>query len=136
MMDRGRRLQREAGRSPWLVAVLLILLSSATTRAQGRDPAVGCKTRVVHVRQILLFDDRNLAKVQTALAAGRPFFDIARQYTDEPGGRAKGGDLGWNCLDSFYREGALIGSLKPGQHTSEPFEGIYGKHFFELIESR
>ncbi|CAN5471532.1 hypothetical protein BH09PSE6_BH09PSE6_17580 [soil metagenome] len=118
-------------------AWLAVLLScSMASQAQGRDPARGCKTRVVHVRQILLFDDRNLAKVRAALAAGKPFVEVARQYTDEPGGRAKGGDLGWNCLDDFYREGRLIGSLKPGEHTTVPFEGLYGKHFFELIESR
>ena len=36
----------------------------------------------------------NLLKVEDALRAGKPFADIAKQYSDDPNARLKGGELG------------------------------------------
>ena len=71
--------------------------------------------------------------VQQQLAAGGNFADLARAYSDDPGSRQKGGDLG------FTRKGDLVPSyeqaasdLKPGQ-ISGIVESRFGYHIIQLI---
>lgn len=71
--------------------------------------------------------------VQQQLAAGGNFADLARAYSDDPGSRQKGGDLG------FTRKGELVPSfeqaaseLKPGQ-ISGIVESRFGYHIIQLI---
>ncbi len=71
--------------------------------------------------------------VQQQLAAGANFADLARTYSDDPGSRERGGDLG------FTRKGELVPSfekaandLKPGQ-ISGIVESRFGYHIIQLI---
>ncbi|UWX57615.1 peptidylprolyl isomerase [Chlorobaculum sp. MV4-Y] len=72
--------------------------------------------------------------VQQQLEAGGSFATLAREYSDDPGSREKGGDLG------FTRKGELVQSfedaasaLKPGQ-ISGIVETRFGYHIIQLIE--
>ncbi|MGC8775466.1 MAG: foldase protein PrsA [Chlorobaculum sp.] len=71
--------------------------------------------------------------VQQQLEAGGSFAALAREYSDDPGSREKGGDLG------FTRKGELVPSfedaasaLKPGQ-ISGIVESRFGYHIIQLI---
>jgi len=72
--------------------------------------------------------------VQQKLRAGGDFAGLAREYSDDPGSRESGGDLG------LTRKGELVPSfekaanaLKPGQ-ISEIVESRFGFHIIQLIE--
>jgi peptidyl-prolyl cis-trans isomerase SurA len=64
------------------------------------------------------------------------FADLARQYSEDPGSGAQGGDLG------FFRRGELAPefeatalALKPGE-LSDPVETAFGVHLIQLLERR
>jgi len=72
--------------------------------------------------------------VQQKLKAGEDFATVARQYSDDPGSGALGGDLG------FVQKGELVTSfeetafaLKPGQ-VSAIVETRFGYHIIQLLD--
>jgi peptidyl-prolyl cis-trans isomerase SurA len=72
--------------------------------------------------------------VQTKLKGGADFAALAREYSEDPGSRSLGGDLG------FVQKGELVSSfelaafaLKPGQ-VSDVVESRFGYHIIQLLE--
>lgn len=76
-----------------------------------------------------------LAKeIQQRLAAGESFDTLARQYSDDTGSGAQGGDLGWfgkGRMVPPFEEAAF--SLAIGQ-ISEPIKSEFGYHIIEVLE--
>ena len=77
-----------------------------------------------------------IAEVQQKLLAGGDFAQLAKDYSEDPGSAANGGDLG--C----FKTGQLVPEfedaarqLKPGQ-VSEPVLTPYGYHLIQLREKR
>ncbi|MGS0728389.1 peptidylprolyl isomerase, partial [Shewanella sp. 0m-11] len=64
------------------------------------------------------------------------FEDLARQYSEDPGSAAKGGELGWAdpniYVPAFAKE---LNSLEIGGY-SEPFRSTHGWHIVQLEERR
>ncbi|HEY1851052.1 MAG TPA: peptidylprolyl isomerase [Candidatus Binataceae bacterium] len=101
----------------------------------------------VHARHILIAltpdassAEKNAAKAKAEdilakLKAGGDFAALAKQYSEDPGTRDKGGDLG------FFGHGELVKpfeevafTLKPGQYGIA--QSQYGFHVIEVIESK
>ena len=77
-----------------------------------------------------------LEEAMKELAAGADFATVARKYTDEPGGKERGGDLGW------FRSGAMVRefdeaafAMRPGQ-ISPIIETAFGFHIIKLEKVR
>lgn len=77
-----------------------------------------------------------IEQAQAALSRGEDFAAVARQYSEDPGSAASGGDLG--C----FRQGLLVPEferaamdLRPGQ-VSEPILTPFGYHLILLHERR
>lgn len=107
--------------------------------------------RAVHVRHILIrtenvgAPDPNtkvhteaeakdiLTKIRADLKAGKSFADEAKEYTEDPSGKANGGDLPIvlpnSPLDPAFLEASL--KLKKGEVTQEPVKSVYGLHLIE-----
>ena len=89
-----------------------------------------------HAAHILIEgdDQKKIAEVQSKLAAGEDFAQLAKTYSDDLGSREEGGDLGFTAGDVFPEafEKALAG-LKVGQ-VSGPVETDAGTHFIKLLE--
>lgn len=70
------------------------------------------------------------------IEAGEAFADLARQYSDDIGSAAEGGELGWTNPGQMVPEfeatmaGAQQGSI------SEPFRSEFGWHILEVKERR
>ncbi len=72
--------------------------------------------------------------VQSKLAEGAKFEDLAKQYSDDPGSAQRGGDLGFVTKGSLVKEFEdAAWSLKPGD-TSGLVRTQYGLHIIRVFE--
>ncbi len=73
-----------------------------------------------------------MGRVNNRLAGGEAFEDLAKEFTEDPSGKANGGDLGW------FSWGKMVGpfqdaafALEPGQ-ISDVVETNFGFHIIKL----
>jgi foldase protein PrsA len=72
--------------------------------------------------------------VQSKLADGAKFEDLAKQYSDDPGSAQRGGDLGYVSRGSLVKEFEDVAwSLKPGA-VSGPVRTQYGLHIIKVYD--
>jgi len=98
-----------------------------------------------HARHILIKSDeitssedarKKLTEVKLKLDQGEDFAKLAAKYSQDPGSKNKGGDLGWASEGTFVpRFNEVMNSLKDGQ-TSEPFKSQFGWHILQVLERR
>lgn len=106
------------------------------------------KGEQVRVRHILVQMDRNpsdadkTAANDKALAlrkeiqGGKDFAEVARESSDDPGSKAKGGELGWNERSTFVPAFAQAAfNLKVGE-LSEPVLTPFGWHLVQVEEKK
>ena len=69
-----------------------------------------------------------IESMHVRVEAGESFKQLARQYSEDPGSKMEGGDLGWNTLDTFDPTfEAVMKSLEIGE-LSRPFKSSFGWH--------
>jgi peptidyl-prolyl cis-trans isomerase SurA len=79
---------------------------------------------------------QQLRGIRDKIASGFDFGEMARLYSQDPGNKDKGGELGFwkkTDLDPDFVAGAL--ALKPGE-ISDVIESQFGFHLIQLIEVR
>jgi peptidyl-prolyl cis-trans isomerase C len=101
----------------------------------------------VHARHILIRapqgDEKAGAeakkKIEDVIARinkGEDFTKVAKEVTEDPSGKANGGDLGWFTKDQMVPEFSEVAfKLKPGQ-ISEPVHTQFGWHVIKLEDKR
>jgi parvulin-like peptidyl-prolyl isomerase len=74
--------------------------------------------------------------IKKKLENGEDFAELAKKYSDDPGSKNKGGDLG------FFTKGRMVPefesaafSLKPGE-LSDPVKTDFGYHLIEVQEKK
>ena len=75
-------------------------------------------------------------EVYHRLQNGESFFDLAKEYSQDPTSSANGGDMGWtkrNFLDRDYEKVAF--AQKPGE-ISEPVKTRYGYHIIRTVKKK
>lgn len=98
-----------------------------------------------HARHILLRtsnelnDDQareKLLDIKQQIENGKKFSELAALYSEDPGSKTTGGDLGWAGPGDFVPAFEnVMNNLEPGQ-LSEPFKSRFGWHLLEVIERR
>ncbi len=79
---------------------------------------------------------QTLAQLKQRIEDGEDFAELANEYSDDPGSKIQGGDLGWANPGTFVAEfERVMGSLKEGQ-ISEPFKSQFGWHILQVLERR
>lgn len=74
--------------------------------------------------------------LQARIGKGEDFAALAKKYSDDPGSKNGGGDLGWQPPGVFAPEfQTAIDELKPGE-TSAPFHTQFGWHIARVNERR
>ncbi len=98
-----------------------------------------------HARHILIKSDEittdeqardKLIEIKEKLNNGADFAKLAAEYSQDPGSKNSGGDLGWAAEGTFVpRFTEVMNSLKDGQ-TSEPFRSQFGWHIIQVLARR
>jgi len=98
-----------------------------------------------HARHILIKTDEitndedarlKLVEVKNKLDNGGDFIKLAEEFSQDPGSKNNGGDLGWATEGTFVpRFTQVMNSLQDGQ-ISEPFRSQFGWHIIQLLERR
>ncbi len=98
-----------------------------------------------HARHILIrtsadiSDDdarQTLLQLKQRIEQGENFADLANEYSEDPGSKIQGGDLGWASPGMFVPEfERVMASLSDGE-ISEPFKSQFGWHLMQVLERR
>lgn len=98
-----------------------------------------------HARHILMRSDaittneqvrEKMAALKQQLDDGKDFSDLAAKFSQDPGSKDKGGDLGWSSEGNFVPQfEKVMGSLSIDQ-ISEPFRSQFGWHIMQVLERR
>ncbi|MDH5767018.1 MAG: peptidylprolyl isomerase [Gammaproteobacteria bacterium] len=98
-----------------------------------------------HARHILIRPDEitsdeqvrlKMQSIRKRLAKGEDFAKLAKEYSQDPGSKNNGGDLGWATEGQFVpRFEEVMNSLKSKQ-ISEPFRSKFGWHIIQVLDRR
>lgn len=115
---------------------LLHLISSSNDQLMVRQ---------IHARHILIRPSsevsdeqarKTLSELKQKIENGKSFAELASEYSEDPGSKIKGGDLGWAGPGDFVPAFENVAnSLSIGQ-LSEPFKSSFGWHILEVLEHR
>lgn len=90
-----------------------------------------------HARHILVKTEAEAKTVITKLKGGAKFEDMAKQYSQDPGNKDKGGDLDWASPENFVPEfGKAMAALNKGQTTDAPVQTQFGWHVIHVDDTR
>ncbi len=64
------------------------------------------------------------------------FAALAKKFSDDPGSKRLGGDLGWQTRGTFVPEFDAIAYTLKKDEISEPFESPFGYHIVQLLDRR
>ncbi len=124
-------------------------LTDKEARGKLTEEAYNRMKTEVHVAHILISssisaspDDtaRAYAKIDSiyrvAVSGKVPFADLARQFSDDKGTRASGGDIGYlTSLQTFYPFENATYNTKIGS-VSKPFRTQFGYHILKVLDTR
>jgi len=101
--------------------------------------------RQTHARHILIKPDtvtsdeearRKLEEIRQQLQQGADFAELARKYSDDPGSKGLGGDLGWVGKGVMVPEFEKVMLATPEGDISEVFQSPFGWHLLQVLERR
>ena len=75
-------------------------------------------------------------EIYQKLVDGEDFKQVARQYSEDPGSKMEGGELGWSAPDTF--DPAFEGVMNSADigEVSTPFQSSFGWHILEVLDRR
>jgi peptidyl-prolyl cis-trans isomerase SurA len=77
-----------------------------------------------------------IRQVYRKLDNGEGFIELAKEYSDDPGSAANGGDLGWvNPGDMVPAFDRVMSEIEPGV-LSNPFKSKFGWHILRVDERK
>jgi len=91
----------------------------------------------LHARDILVNDEATAKKIIAELNKGADFATLAKQYSKDPTGAAKGGDLGFvkkSEMPAPFADATV--ALQPGQITKTPVQTQFGWHVIQVLARR
>ena len=75
-------------------------------------------------------------EIYEKLIAGNEFKQLARQYSEDPGSKMEGGDLGWSTANTFDPAFETVMNLTEIGQISKPFQSQFGWHILEVLDRR
>ena len=74
--------------------------------------------------------------VHKMIVEGTEFRQLARQFSEDPGSKMEGGDLGWSSVNSFDPVFESIMNASEIGEVSQPFKTQFGWHILEVLDRR
>ena len=117
---------------------ILKLIQKRGAQAEGQIPQT--QVRHVLIKPSEILNDEEASELAESLRQeiidGRPFEEIAKLHSDDPGSALSGGDLGWNKAGTFVPE--FEGQMKRVEmnELSPVFRSQHGYHFLEVTGKR
>jgi len=90
----------------------------------------------IHVRHILVKSEDQAKKISSELKKGGDFAKLAQQYSQDPGSKDKGGDLGYFSRGDMVPEFESAAFALKKNQISEPVKTQYGYHIIQLLEKK
>lgn len=88
-------------------------------------------------RHILVKTEAEARDVIAQLGKGGDFAKLAKEKSQDPGSKDKGGDLGWFAPTAMVKPfSEAIGKLQKGRYTSDPVQTQFGWHVIKLEDTR
>ena len=90
----------------------------------------------IKASHILVKDEKTAQEVKKKLEEGAKFEDLAKEYSQDPGSAAKGGDLG------FFGPGKMVPEFEEAAYAlevnkiSEPVKSQHGFHIIKVTEKK
>ena len=95
------------------------------------------KKQEMKAAHILVENEEQAKEVQKKVNEGGNFAELAKAYSQDPGSKDQGGDLGWFEAGMMVPEfSAAASALKPGETTKDPVKSQFGWHIIKLEETR
>ena len=77
-----------------------------------------------------------LKEIKKRIDDGEDFSVLARLYSDDPGTKLDGGDLGWSTSGAYDKKFKEVLDSSDLNEVSEPFESSFGFHILEVLDKR
>ena len=77
-----------------------------------------------------------IEEIRGRIVAGEDFRELAREYSEDPGTRLAGGDLGWIAPEGYDPAFQRMMNLTAVNELSEPFLSSHGWHVLEVLGRR
>ncbi|HQR50407.1 MAG TPA: peptidylprolyl isomerase, partial [Methylophilaceae bacterium] len=90
-----------------------------------------------NARHILVKTEQEAKDIIAQLAKGADFAKLAREKSQDPGSKDKGGELDWFSPARMVKpfSDAVVG-MKKGEDTKTPVQNQYGWHVIKLVDVR
>lgn len=96
--------------------------------------------RHILIRTNALLDDAaaniKLKDIKSRIERGEDFGEFAREFSDDTGSAANGGNLNWSTTNNFVPKFQEIVDGMQVKQISEPFQSRFGWHIVELLDTR
>ena len=79
---------------------------------------------------------KTLLELREAIENGKSFAELASEFSEDPGSKIKGGDLGWTNPGDLVPAFQNVANSLEIEQLSEPFKTPFGWHIIEVLERR
>ncbi len=117
---------------------LIKLLQKRGAQAEGQVEQTQVRHVLIQPSEIRTDEEaKELAEsLRQEIIDGRPFDEIAKLFSDDPGSALSGGDLGWNRAGTFVPVFEQTMETVSPNSVSEVFHSEHGYHFLEVTGRR
>ena len=77
-----------------------------------------------------------LSDIKLRIEQGEDFSKLANEYSQDPGSKVKGGDLGWADPGTYVAEFEEVMNSLKNNGISEPFRSQFGWHILQVLDRR
>lgn len=77
-----------------------------------------------------------ISEIHEKLNQGQDFKQLARQYSEDPGSKMEGGELGWSSPGTFDPTFEKVMNEAEVGQVSQPFQSSFGWHILEVLDRR
>ncbi len=107
-------------------------LPTIPLKAKVRHCLIKVKPSEVAKKSSFLF----LKDLKTKIEGGALFSDLAKKYSEDPGSKNNGGELGWVKRGSLVKSFETAAFVSPVNIVTDPVESEFGFHLIETLKKK